>query len=201
MASIQVQKSRRSDATGSSFSDLRLIARALSPRATTDGPLELLLQRHRPWILRRCASWVGNQSDAEDVAQEVLMRVCAGLHGLEHRSRFRPWLARIVDNQCKTFLSRRAHWVTVEHMERLLDALAMNAPSPERECALRDQVHCALRSLPAQTRQVLYLRFFEELSLEQIAGSLHISLAAAKMRLYRALDRFDTQFHALDAQG
>lgn len=201
MTHKRVQTSRQPAATTSSCSDVRLIARALSPRWRSDLPLEQLLQRHRPWILRRCMSWVGNQSDAEDVAQEVLLRVCAGLHGLEHRSRFRPWLARIVDNQCKTFLSRRSDWVTVEHMERLLDTLAVSTPSSERQYALREQVHYALRSLPIQTRQVLFLRFFEELSLQQIARCLDISLAAAKMRLYRALDRFEQQVHSLDVQS
>ena len=47
--------------------------------------------------------------------------------------------------------------------------------------------------------RVLYLRFFQDLSLEQIAGALDVSLSAAKMRLYRAQDRFAARYRALEA--
>ncbi len=176
--------------------ETRLIALALE--AHHDGSaLETLLARHRHWIVRRCMSWVGDRADADDVAQEVLLRVCSGIHGLDQHARFRAWLARIVDNQCKTHLARR-RWVTVEHIERLID-LHDSVSSPEAIEAERRQVRLALERLPEEASQVLYLRFFQDLSLEQIARRLDISLSAAKMRLYRAQDRFAARYAALEA--
>ncbi len=182
--------------SGAAGDEVRLIARAL--RGDQDGrrAFEILLARHRRWIVRRCRRWVGNRADAEDVAQEVLLRVCSGLHGLDHHARFRGWLARIVDNQCKTHLARR-RWITVEHIERLVDLHDSVSPPESREGECQ-QVRLALERLPAEASHVLYLRFFQEQSLEQIARRLDISLSAAKMRLYRAQDRFAAGYAALE---
>jgi len=166
-----------------------------------DQALEALLARHRDWVVRRCLTWTRSRADAEDVAQEVLLRVCSGLKGLEQHTRFRAWLARIVDNQCKTHLARR-RWITVEHIERLIDLrdmeLGADADSIEDLEGARRQVRLALDQLPTESAHVLYLRFFQDLSLEQIARRLDLSLSAAKMRLYRAQDRFAAGYQGLE---
>jgi RNA polymerase sigma-70 factor (ECF subfamily) len=189
---------RRTRARSHARRDRQLVERAMSDRADAAESLEQLLACHRPWVVRRCRSWLGSWSDAEDVAQETLMRVCAGLHGLEQRTRFKPWLARIVDNQCKTFLARRSRWITVEHIESLIDLLeygeASGEASPESELATLELVHRIMDGIPPQARQVLHLRFFEDQSLEEIARTLEVSLSAAKMRLYRALERVGARF-------
>lgn len=189
----------RAETAVSEEEDEDLIERAVRAQAGADTALALLLERNRPWILRRCASWLGNRYDAEDVAQEVVLRVCSGLPRLERRSRFRPWVARIVDNQCKTFLARRRQSITVDHLETLIELAEATALAPVAQANVAEQVNELLVQLPRKSSQVLYLRFFRDLSLEDIAKSLGVSLPAAKMRLYRALDRFGAQYRSMEA--
>lgn len=167
-----------------------------SQEAVSQFSLDTLLTQHRGWVLRRCMNWLRNRADAEDVTQDVLLRVCLGLRGLKDPTRFHGWLARIVDNQCKTYLARR-RLVTVEHIERLID-LYESVPGPEDTLVAGGQVRLALDHLPPDVSYLLELRFFQDLSLEQIAHRLGISLSAAKMRLYRAQDRFAAAFTVLD---
>lgn len=62
--------------------------------------LERLLARHQPWILNIAVRMLGRHQDAEDVTQEVLIRVLKSLHTFRGDSKFRTWLYRIAANPC-----------------------------------------------------------------------------------------------------
>ncbi|MGB5177754.1 MAG: sigma-70 family RNA polymerase sigma factor [Gammaproteobacteria bacterium] len=153
--------------------------------------LGALLDRHRAWIFNFCLMRLGNHHDAQDATQEVVIRVCNAIGRFEGRSAFRTWLYRICENQCRTFAVRRARYVQVEHIEALIDLGRNDLALPQSDAVSDKQtVSVILDSVSPQAREVLQLRFFEDRSLDDIAGSLDISLSAAKMRLYRALDQF-----------
>lgn len=157
--------------------------------------LGALLDRHRAWIFHFCLLRLGNHHDAQDATQEVVLRVCNAIVRFEGRSAFRTWLYRICENQCRTFAVRRARYVQVEHIEALIDLGRDDLAAPEIDAISdRQLVIAILESVSPQSREVLQLRFFEDRSLDEIAGSLNISLSAAKMRLYRALDQFKARY-------
>ena len=161
--------------------------------------LAALLGRHRTWIFDFCLLRLGNHHDAQDVSQEVVMRVCNAIFRFEGRSAFRTWLYRNSENQCWTFAVRRARYVQVEHIEALID-LQRNehAVTGADIHADKQAVIMILDSISAQAREILRLRFFEDRSLNEIAASLNISLSATKMRLYRALDQFRVRYLELE---
>jgi len=157
--------------------------------------LGALLDRHRAWIFNFCLMRLGNHHDAQDAAQEVVIRVCNAIVRFEGRSAFKTWLYRICENQCRTFAVRRARYVQVEHIEALIDLGRDDLALPQSDAVSDKQtVSVILDSVSPQAREVLQLRFFEDRSLDDIAGSLDISLSAAKMRLYRALDQFRARY-------
>ncbi len=157
--------------------------------------LDALLDRYRTWIFNFCLLRLGNHHDAQDAAQEVVIRVCNAMVRFEGRSAFKTWLYRICENQCRTFAVRRARYVQVEHIEALIDLGRDDLAIPQSDAISDEQtVAVILDSVSPQAREVLLLRFFEDRSLDEMAGALDISLSAAKMRLYRALDQFRARY-------
>ena len=151
----------------------------------------VLLGRHREWILNHCTFRLGNRHDAQDVVQQVMLRAWQAIDRFEGRSAFRTWLYAIAENQCRSFAIKRMRYVQTEHIESLIDLyLEGVAGSAVDNHVRRDAVTTALQQISDTAREVLLLRFFQDCSLEEIAAALAISLSAAKMRLYRALDQF-----------
>jgi RNA polymerase sigma-70 factor (ECF subfamily) len=154
----------------------------------------VLLGRHRRWVVGHCVLRLGNYQDAQDVTQRVLLRAYHSLGRFEGRSAFRTWLHAITENQCRTYLVQRARYVQTDHIESLIELCNAGAASESDALVEQDAVSMALEQVSRQAQEVLRLRFFEDCSLEEIAAALAISLSAAKMRLYRALDQFKARY-------
>ena len=153
-----------------------------------------LLGRHRRWVVGHCVLRLGNYQDAQDVTQRVLLRAYHSLGRFEGRSAFRTWLHAITENQCRTYLVQRARYVQTDHIESLIELFNAGAASESDTLVERNAVSMALEQVSPQAQEVLRLRFFEDYTLEEIAAALAISLSAAKMRLYRALDQFKARY-------
>ena len=173
----------------------------LVDRFQTRGDMALaayaeLIQRHQADLFRRCHARLGNWADAEEAVQESLWRAYRGLPRFRGDAGFRTWLFSIGDNQCNTLHARRSRQMMGEHMRALI-ALQEELRAPVDDLdddALVRRVRDVLAGLPNPAREVLILRFYRELGLEEIATTLGIGLSAAKMRLYRAIRQFDTRF-------
>ena len=188
-APAQVRDGSRKPLTGRSDAELIVLvrARALGWKLA----FNVLLGRHRPWIVQHCARRLGNHQDAQDVAQQVALRAWQAIDRFEGRSAFRTWLYSIAENQCRSYAVRRGRYVQTEHIERLIDLYMEGAGTGLAEhCAREQAVSRAMENVSEGAREVLVLRFFHEYSLEEISAALAISLSAAKMRLYRSLDQF-----------
>lgn len=155
----------------------------------------ILLERYRGPVYRRCLQQLGNIHDAEDALQGTLMKALLGLHRFEGRSGVRTWLFAIADNECCSLVRRRNRSQRAEHLQSLIriheEHQRRRVKTDEEKVQL---VHKTLKQLPPKAREVLGLRFFGDASLDEIARTLDISLSAAKMRLYRALDLFEANY-------
>lgn len=149
-----------------------------------------LMASYRPWVLHRCRFHLGSEEDAQDVTQQVLVRVYSHMEQLKEITQFKAWLRVIVSNCCNRFLQQRARYVLGEEVETVLDKREPLVNDDLLQLERREIVSEVLTKLPDLARQVLVLRFFEDLSLAQIAESLRVTLSAAKARLYRALEQF-----------
>ena len=154
-----------------------------------------LLMRHRAALVGHCAYRLGNRQDAQDVVQQTLLRAWLAIDRFEGRSAFRTWLFSIAENQCRTFAVKRMRYVQSDHIEQLAELfLENNGSGIADDCARKQAVSVVLEELGDKGREVLLLRFFQDCSLEDIAQRLDISLSAAKMRLYRALEQFRVDY-------
>jgi RNA polymerase sigma-70 factor (ECF subfamily) len=151
----------------------------------------LLVARHQRDVYRLCYRYVGNQYDADDMAQEVFLKAFRSIGRLRGESAFSTWLYRIAVNTCLNFRSsgRRPH---DEVSDRLPD------PSPgvrERleEEARDSRIRQAVERLPDKQRATLVLKVYQELSHEEVAAVLGVSVGTAKANLFHALRNLKRQ--------
>ena len=152
------------------------------------GALATLFERHHARLYRFCLRLIGNRQTAEDLVQDVFMRM------LKYRATFRddvafgPWMFRIARNACTDHLRRS---VREGSPDRSSAAPIEDLPAADRCAAAEDGraelVRRALLSLPLERREVLVLSRYEFKSYEEIAHALGCSVGAVKLRAHRAI--------------
>jgi RNA polymerase sigma factor (sigma-70 family) len=159
--------------------DEQKMAAIEAARAGDPLALERLLRLYQP-DARRYAQRSCFISDVDDAVQEALLIVARKHASVRAVAAFSGWLFAIVRRECRR-LGRKA-----------LNFDPYDEASAERWLVSRDgeamrrEIVSALESLPADYRDILLLRDFEELTIGEIAGRLGITTAAAKSRLHRA---------------
>jgi RNA polymerase sigma-70 factor (ECF subfamily) len=132
--------------------------------------------------LRLAFSMLGNRSEAEDATQDAITKAWRNLSRLRDRTQVRPWFFAIVANQCRNV--RRTRWFSTVRVP-----WTFQTGRPAEAHIERLDLERELDRLPMGDRQVLFMRFYLDLSLDEIATALGISSAAAKGRIYRACKR------------
>ena len=176
--------------------ETREIARGL--RRRDPDLLDELISRYQYRLPRYLWTLTGNREATEDLFQETWIRVLEKGHQYNPRWRFEAWLFSIARNLTIDHLRRRQP----ESLEALLrpgdDRPAQEWPdresaTPFEAAAASEQaerVQVALRRLPPEAREVLVLRFQEDMDLSEIAEVTGAPLSTVKSRLYRGLDSF-----------
>lgn len=171
--------------------------------------LDALIVRYQHRLLRYLLYLTSNRESAEDLFQETWMRVLVRGAQFNGQSRFDTWLFTIarnlvIDQKRKKTMVHLEDLCDPEEDERQLD-VASNDPTPFDCCSNqedREHIATALLQLDALHREVLVLRFHEELSLEEIAKVTSAPLSTVKSRLYRGLaalkSKMTTQLHLED---
>jgi RNA polymerase sigma-70 factor, ECF subfamily len=173
--------------------ELALVQRA---RAGDDLAFTELVQRNERRILRLAKNITQNDEDAEDVLQETFLKAYTHLGGFQGNAKFYTWLVRIAMNESLMKLRKRKAGRTVSLDEELDTGedtvqreVAVWDGTPEDKYSqeeLRGILDKAVASLPEGFRTVFTLREVEELSTEETAETLGLSIPAVKSRLLRA---------------
>ena len=154
-----------------------------------------LFRRHQRNVYALALRMTGNAHDAEDITQDVLIRVMKGIRTFRFRSRFSTWLYRITANTVNDHLARRASREKKAHVVELNEELAGSiesdpgATSPE-ELAIsretREAVQAALMRLPEKYRMPLLLVDLHEFTYEEVSRILRLPTGTVKSRLFHA---------------
>jgi RNA polymerase sigma-70 factor (ECF subfamily) len=144
----------------------------------------LLVEPLLPAAYRLAVAMLRSNSEAEDAVQEAVFKAWKHFGRFRRDAELKPWLFTIVANECRQ--QRRSRWWNVlkgsDHLEGQVDR---NLPIDSTAVDLR----LALYRLPHDQRLVVVLRYYLDLSFEEVAQTLGISTKAAKSRTYRALER------------
>jgi RNA polymerase sigma factor (sigma-70 family) len=167
------------------FEDSALIKLAL---AGNNGGFAALMDRHSGAVRRRIGFMARNMTDAEDILQEVSLKVWRNLSTYRSESSFRSWMTRVAINEVLQFHRRRRRSPLCQAFGDL-DAFASPADSPDKSLTRAEAtraVRGALARLPEKYREVLILRDLEQFSARETAASLRATVPAIKTRLFRA---------------
>lgn len=155
---------------------------------------DVLANEHKDAVYRQLIRACGNREDAEDVLVEALLKAYRNLGQLRDSAAFRSWLAQIGRRVCWQLKQREALLpiMQLSAMEAEGTELESEADAPDVQTARQEMKQLllhAVESLPRPERAVYELRDLEEVSGEETAARLGLSLAAMKSRLYRARDK------------
>jgi RNA polymerase sigma-70 factor (ECF subfamily) len=172
-----------------SADDAPLVARAKSGDREAFGSL---VTRHGRAMLALARAYFASEADAEDAVQEAVLRAFRGLDKLASDERFAAWLARITVNTCRTILSGKTDKVsladlasTVELRPRLRQT-SLTPASLASKAEEAELLKAAIGRLPEEQRQVLMLRYAEDMSYDEIAAYLNVPTSTVRGRLYIA---------------
>lgn len=152
---------------------------------------ERLATEHKDAVYRQMIRVCGNREDAEDVLIDALLKAYRHLDQLRDSVAFRSWLAKIAQRICWQFKERQALAPLLQLS--MLEDEGRQLPSAEPPIdvqlargQMKKLVKAAVESLPPRDREVYELRDLEQLSGEEVAQHLNLSLSAMKSRLHRA---------------
>jgi len=171
-----------------------------------DTAFEEFVSEYEKKIYTLALRQMGNSQDAEDITQEVFLRVYRNIGTFRAESRLSTWVYQITMNACIDATRRRSRRVEVTPMytdedgeEQVPVELPDESYAPERvyeQTALRDQIREGLAHLSEEHRRILILRDINGLSYTEIGEVLGLSEGTVKSRLFRARDRMCTFLRA-----
>lgn len=132
---------------------------------------------------------LGNVEEAEDAAQETFLRAYARLGQFDPAMKFSTWLFSIANHHCIDRLrKRRATYISIDD-NPVLQNMSGDEPRPDHQALdqeRRIEVQMLINQLDPDYRTPLVLRYWEEMSYEEIAETMDMTVAAVKSRLFRA---------------
>lgn len=154
-----------------------------------DTAFEYLFDRYRDAIRRLLVQRLGHASEVDDLLQETFIKVYINLHRYNPQYTFGQWVYTIARNTFVDFIRRRQDDLPID--ERFASPPSL-APTPEESVInlqQRSQIESYLERLSPRYRQLIRLRFFDELSYEEIAAKLVLPLGTVKTQIHRAREQ------------
>ena len=150
---------------------------------------EPLVERYKDKIFRLCVSMLRNETQAEDVTQDIFLRIWKALPGFQGQASLSTWIYAISRNCCLTELKKQtAHRTdSLDRPEIGLAAEELTALHANvMETGAELDVHWMVNQLPERYRRVIALFYLEQKSYEEVAVMLGLPLGTVKTFLYRA---------------
>ena len=162
-----------------------------------------LVEAYQTPVYNLCYRVLGNPHDAEEAAQEAFLRAYTRLSSYDPARSFKTWLLSIAHHYCIDRLRRRRlTWLSLDDEPALDTAMwRSTAPTPEDVVMRRERdsdIQVLLSALPLKDRSALVMRYWYDLSYEEIAAATDTTVSAVKSRLHRA--RVTLASHASPAQ-
>jgi RNA polymerase sigma-70 factor (ECF subfamily) len=165
-----------------------------------------IVRQHWRKVFNLAYRFVGQHDEAEDLTQDIFLKIFRALHTFDRRANFQTWLISISRNLCiDHYRSRRKER---ELLAREIDASLLSPTSRERspdgrleEVDARELVRTALRALPPTLREAVVLRDLQEFSYLEIANRLGVPEGTVKSRINRGRLELARQVRRLQAEA
>ena len=151
-------------------------------RRGDEGAFQELVDRYKDLVFALIARTVQDRSRAEDLAQDVFLRIHRGLPYFRGEARLSTWIYRIVANVCVQDHTRPA-------VALVFDPVVVDPSVPDRQFGdleLRDRLEKAIARLPANYRLLVAAHYLRGIQYEELAEALQLPLGTVKTQLHRA---------------
>jgi RNA polymerase sigma-70 factor, ECF subfamily len=158
-------------------------------RAGDEGAFQELVDRYKDLVFALIVRTVQDRSRAEDLAQEVFLRVHRGLPFFRGEARLSTWIYRIVANVCVQDHARAPRTVSLDAMSETASRAAVLPSATDRhsgDLELRDRLEKAIARLPANYRLLVAAHYLQGIQYEELAEALELPLGTVKTQLHRA---------------
>jgi RNA polymerase sigma-70 factor, ECF subfamily len=163
-----------------------------------------LVRRYQDEVYGMALRFVGSTVDAEDVAQEVFLRVHRGLEGFKGDAQFSTWLFRVTYNLCADWLRKhkkpRRSTTNLDEAGDIADA-RVDLERGLLDAEERHSVRRAVEGLEETYRSVVVLHYYQKLSYDKIAEILSMPVKTVETRLYRARKILRTVLEQASGKG
>ena len=150
--------------------------------------IDQLMNEYSDGILHLVYTYVKNRVTAEDLTQEIFIKCYEKLGQFNEQASIKTWLYRIASNHCKDYL-RSWYYRKITLNEKILDYIPSKSRQVEEEIIANNEEKSltdAVMALPIKYREVIFLHYYEELSLVEINKVTAININTIKTRLKRA---------------
>jgi RNA polymerase sigma-70 factor, ECF subfamily len=183
--------------------DPELVALCQTELPYITSSYKLLLDRYEVLVFQYCRNYLHNSEDAEEVAQDVFLRIFHHIKRFEGRSSFKTWLMQITKNQCSRKyqkLKQRAKFEAPGDTSAFNESIIDEPHDDSANINGDNPVQKTMDGLGDGDREILSMRHIMGLTVVETAKLLGISESAAKMRHLRAVARFKEKYKALGAK-
>ncbi|MCH7323935.1 sigma-70 family RNA polymerase sigma factor [Solibacillus sp. MA9] len=150
--------------------------------------IDQLMREYSDDILHLVYTYVKNRTIAEDLAQEIFIKCYEKLNQFNQQSTIKTWLYRIASNHCKDYLGSW-HYRKITLSNKVFDHIPSKSKQVEEEVIKHSEENSltnAVMNLPLKYREVVFLHYYEELSLKEISKITSVNINTLKTRLKRA---------------
>ncbi|QPC47877.1 sigma-70 family RNA polymerase sigma factor [Mangrovibacillus cuniculi] len=153
-----------------------------------DALLDHLMDEHGQAILNLAYSYVKDVEIAKDLTQEIFIKTYQRIDQFQQKSSLKTWLWRIAINHCKDYVRSWNYRNVITTEDNLEESLSLGENTEQQVIKLEEesQLLKEVLHLPELYREVIYLFYFEESTLKEIAALLNINTNTVKTRLRRA---------------
>lgn len=152
-----------------------------------------MVSRWADTVLRVGYTWTGSLQDAQDVSQTVLLKLLTSPRRFDGEEQERAWVLRVAVNCCKDL--KKSAWARRRMPLESIGEAAVELPEVEDSPVLR-----AVQALPEKYRQAVYLRYYEEYGVEEIADLMGCKASQVSTYLYRGKQKLKTMLGGIYGQ-
>lgn len=151
------------------------------------------VRKYQSFVYSVAYRWLHNHEDSQDAAQEVFIKALNNIHKFKHKSSLKTWLYRITVNVCSNMLRKKKifSFFGKDELEENLN-IPDNSITPDQEYEnkeFQEKFLKLLNKLPPKQRETFALRYFDEMSYEEISEILGTSVGGLKANYFQAVQK------------
>ena len=173
------------------YTDEKLINEYVKKKC--NNAARIIVEKYRKFVYSTALRYTNSHDDAEDIAQDIFIKVFDNLNNFEGKSKFQTWLYRITVNTCLNAKAKKSINNTLQRDNEIeLDNVWTNNNNPEKEYENKEFIERfenALKQLPERQREVFAMRYFDDMKYEEIAEILELTVGGLKANYYHAVKK------------